>query len=130
MTPGINLVKKAKIVHQVNEYGHDAASESYGLEAAEKMGVDAVRVFKTLVVSLDNKTLAVGVVPVCAKLSMKSIAKALGAKKAVMAERYDGGAFNRLCIGRCESIGAKKASQDRDRQICPRVRQYLCQRRA
>ena len=43
---------------------HNKSSESYGSEAAEKMGVPEGRVFKTLVVSLDGKELVVGVVPV------------------------------------------------------------------
>ena len=84
MTPAINLAKKLKIFHRVHEYAHDPSSESYGLEAAEKLGVPEARVFKTLVVNIDNKALAVGVVPVSSMLSMKAMAKAAGAKKAVM----------------------------------------------
>ena len=80
MTPGINVAKKAKIVHKVHGYVHEP-SESYGLEASEKLGVHKDRVFKTLVVSLDNKELAVGVIPVSSMLSMKLIAKAAGAKE-------------------------------------------------
>ncbi len=48
MTPGINVAKKAKIPHKIHEYEHDPSSESYGTEAAEKMGVLEERVFKTL----------------------------------------------------------------------------------
>ena len=40
MTPGIKLAEKAKIPHRVHEYIHDPSSASYGLEAAEKLGVD------------------------------------------------------------------------------------------
>ena len=79
MTPGINVAKKAKVAHKIHEYVHDASSESYGLEAAEKLGVSPDRVFKTLVVNLDGKDMAVGVLPVSAMLSMKLIAKAVGA---------------------------------------------------
>ena len=50
MTPAINLAKKLKISFTLHEYSHDANSESYGLEAAEKLQVDASQVFKTLVV--------------------------------------------------------------------------------
>lgn len=89
MTPAINIAKKNKILHRIHEYTHDDSSESYGLEAAEKMGVPEERVFKTLVVTLDNKELAVGVIPVSLKLSMKLIAKAVGAKKATMADKSD-----------------------------------------
>ena len=89
MTPGINVARQNKIVHRVHEYTHDASSESYGLEAADKLGVPGAQVFKTLVVALDSKELAVGVIPVSSMLSMKLIAKAAGAKKAAMADPAD-----------------------------------------
>ncbi len=87
MTPAVNVAKKLKIKHIVHDYNHDAAAESYGLEAAEKLKVAPERVFKTLVVLLDNNELIVGIVPVTQKLSVKLIAKVLGEKKAVMATK-------------------------------------------
>ena len=86
MTPAIEFAKKRKIAYTVHEYKHEAASESYGLEAAEKLGVSEARVFKTLVVRLNDDSFAVGVLAVSAMLSMKLMAKAVGAKKAVMAD--------------------------------------------
>jgi len=59
MTPAINTARKAKIAHEVHAYVHDPASAVYGLEAVEKLGLAADRVFKTLVVSADNKELVV-----------------------------------------------------------------------
>ena len=76
MTPAINAAKKNKISYHVHEYSHDAASESYGDEAAQKLGISSERVFKTLVVSIDNKALVVAIIPVSSMLSMKLIAKA------------------------------------------------------
>ena len=88
MTPAITLAKQKKITHRIHAYEHDPASESYGLEAAEKLGVAPERVFKTLVVSLDGSgKLAVGVVPVSGMLNLKQIARAAGARKAVMADK-------------------------------------------
>ncbi|WP_298147953.1 Cys-tRNA(Pro) deacylase [uncultured Acinetobacter sp.] len=108
MTPGINLVKKAKITHKIHEYSHDESSESYGLEAAEKMGVAEDRVFKTLVVALDNNDLVVGILPVSSLLSMKLIAKALGAKKAVMADKADVERSTGYVLGGVSPLGQKK----------------------
>ncbi len=108
MTPGINAAKKNKIAHTIHEYSHDESSESYGLEAAEKMGVPAERVFKTLVVILDNKALAVGVIPVSSKLSMKLIAKAAAAKKASMADKSDVERSTGYVIGGVSPLGQKK----------------------
>ena len=87
MTPAVSLARRLGIAHALHEYEHDPASDSYGLEAAEKLQVMPQRVFKTLVVSLDGGELAVGVLPVSVLLSMKLIAKAAGARKAVMAEK-------------------------------------------
>lgn len=109
MTPGINAAKKAGIQYRIHEYSHDPAAASYGLEAAEKMGVAAERVFKTLVVLLDNRELAVGVVPVSALLNMKRIAKAAGAKKADMAPAADVQRSSGYVLGGVSPLGQKKA---------------------
>ena len=108
MTPGINIAKKAKITYKIHEYSHDPSSESYGAEAAEKMGVPEERVFKTLVVSLDSKDLAVGVVPVSAMLNMKLIAKAAGAKKAGMAAASEVERSTGYVLGGVSPLGQKK----------------------
>jgi Cys-tRNA(Pro)/Cys-tRNA(Cys) deacylase len=108
MTPGINLAKKQKIAHTVHEYTHDPDSESYGQEAADKLGVPASRVFKTLVVSLDNKTLAVAVLPVSGMLSMKQVARAAGAKKATMAAPADVERATGYVLGGVSPLGQKK----------------------
>ncbi len=108
MTPGIITAKKNKVPHKVHEYHHDESAESYGLEAAEKMGVPEDRVFKTLVVSLDSKELAVGVIPVSSMLSMKLIAKAVGAKKAVMADKSDVERSTGYVLGGVSPLGQKR----------------------
>jgi len=108
MTPGIITAKKNKTPHKVHDYHHDESAESYGLEAAEKMGVPKERVFKTLVVSLDNKELAVGVISVSSMLSMKLIAKAAGAKKATMANKSDVERSTGYVLGGVSPLGQKK----------------------
>ena len=108
MTPAINAVKKAKVTYKIHEYAHDSASPSYGLEAAEKLAVDENRVFKTLVVSLDNGELAVAIIPVSTTLSMKLIAKSLNAKKAVMADKTDVERSTGYILGGVSPIGQKK----------------------
>lgn len=88
MTPAVRAARKAGIAFEVHEYRHDPAADSFGLEAAEKLGVDPERVFKTLVIALAGGKfpLAVGVVPVARQLDLKAAAAALGAKKATLAE--------------------------------------------
>jgi len=108
MTPGINQAKKHKVLYTIHEYSHDESSESYGLEAADKMGVPQEIVFKTLVVTLDNKELVVGIIPVSSMLSMKLIAKALGAKKAFMADKFDVERSTGYILGGVSPLGQKK----------------------
>jgi Cys-tRNA(Pro)/Cys-tRNA(Cys) deacylase len=108
MTPGINVAKKAGIQYRIHEYHHDPAHESYGLEAAQKMGVEPERVFKTLVVALESKELIVGVVPVSSMLNMKQIARAAGAKKAAMAAAADVQRSSGYVLGGVSPLGQKK----------------------
>jgi len=108
MTPGINAAKKSNVPHKIHQYSHDESSDSYGLEAAEKMGVPKEQVFKTLVVILDNKELVVGVIPVDSMLNMKLIAKAAGAKKAAMAKPVDVERSTGYVLGGVSPLGQKK----------------------
>lgn len=109
MTPAINTAKKRKISYVIHEYLHDESEQSYGSEAAAKLAVSEDRVFKTLVVAIDNKELVVAVVPVSLMLSMKRIAKAAGAKKAIMAERSEVERSSGYVLGGVSPIGQKKA---------------------
>jgi len=108
MTPAIKTLEKAKASFKIHEYSHDPAAESYGLEAAEKMGVEDTRVFKTLVVMLDAKDYAVAVIPVAQMLSMKQIAKAGGAKKAAMADKVAVERITGYVLGGVSPLGQKK----------------------
>lgn len=108
MTPAINAAKQARIAHRIHEYTHDPAAPSYGLEAAEKMGVDPARVFKTLVAELDDGRLAVGIVPVATSLNLKSLASALGVKRAEMADMAKAERATGYVAGGISPIGQKK----------------------
>ncbi|WP_108649420.1 Cys-tRNA(Pro) deacylase [Dongshaea marina] len=108
MTPAVKLAIKRKISHQLHEYRHDPASESYGTEAADKLGIEAARVFKTLVVSLDSRELVVGIVPVCSMLSLKQIAKVAGAKRATMADPLVVQRATGYVLGGVSPLGQKK----------------------
>ena len=88
-TPAIVTAERAGIAFSVHEYAHDPASRSYGLEAAEKLGVDAARVFKTLVADVDG-TLTVAIVPVEAQLDLKALGKRVAMADPKLAERTTG----------------------------------------
>lgn len=84
-TPATLALTAAGIAFEVRAYEHDPRATGYGLEAAEALGVDPARVFKTLLASLDGR-LVVGIVPVSGQLDLKALARTLGGSKAVMAE--------------------------------------------
>jgi Cys-tRNA(Pro)/Cys-tRNA(Cys) deacylase len=88
-TPAIVAAERAGITFVVHEYAHDPRAASYGLEASEKLGVDAERVFKTLVADVDG-ALTVAVVPVAAQLDLKALGKRASMADAKLAERTTG----------------------------------------
>jgi Cys-tRNA(Pro)/Cys-tRNA(Cys) deacylase len=108
MTPAIKLAKNNNVTYTVHEYEHDAASESYGLEAAKKLGISETRVFKTLVVRLNDDSLAVGILPVASMLGIKLMAKAVGAKKAVMADIAEVERVTGYVLGGVSPLGQKR----------------------
>ncbi|MBI9089596.1 MAG: Cys-tRNA(Pro) deacylase [Desulfobacterium sp.] len=108
MTPGIKSAKKAKIEYTLHPYDHDPNAASYGEEAAKKLGVAPEKVFKTLVVELDGSTLAVCVIPVTNQLDLKAAAKALGAKKAKMADKNHVQRSTGYVLGGVSPLGQKK----------------------
>ena len=107
MTPAINQAKKAGIPFRIHEYEHDPAAESYGLEAAEKLGVEPARVFKTLVADADGR-LVVGIVPVSAQLNLKALAAATATKRAEMADMAAAERATGYVAGGISPLGQKK----------------------
>ena len=108
-TPATAVLAAAGVPFTLHPYSHDPAAASYGLEAAEVLGMDPVRVFKTLMVEVDGR-LASGVVPVSGSLDLKALAAALGSKKAAMA---DPGAAERrtgYVLGGISPLGQRQPS--------------------
>ncbi|MCG8921651.1 Cys-tRNA(Pro) deacylase [Lentzea sp. CC55] len=106
-TPATALLDKQRVAHTLHSYEHDPRHESYGLEAAEALGLVPRRVFKTLVAEVDGK-LAVGVVPVTAQLDLKGLAAALKGKKAKMAAVADAERATGYVAGGISPLGQKK----------------------
>jgi Cys-tRNA(Pro)/Cys-tRNA(Cys) deacylase len=110
-TPAIAALLTAEVPHQVLQYQHDPRNESFGEEAVEELaqveGVHPEQVFKTLVVALP-KGLAVAVIPVPSKLSLKAVAAALGVPKATMADRTAAERSTGYVIGGISPFGQRK----------------------
>jgi Cys-tRNA(Pro)/Cys-tRNA(Cys) deacylase len=85
MTPAVRELEAVGVAFTVHEYDRGESLRDFGIEAAEKLGIDADQVFKTLLVTADGGQ-AVAIVPVSGKLSLKSVGKALGAKHVDMCD--------------------------------------------
>ncbi len=111
-TPAIKVLVTAGVPHDVLQYHHDPRTESYGEEAASELaaveGVDPAQVFKTLIIELPSG-LAVAVLPVPKKLSLKAAAAALGVAKAQMADRAAAERSTGYVLGGISPFGQRKA---------------------
>ena len=107
-TPATVALTAAGIAFEMRSYEHDPRVASYGTEAAEALGVDPARVFKTLLASLDGK-LVVGIVPVTGQLDLKALARALGGSKAAMAEVAAAERATGYVAGGISPVGQKRA---------------------
>jgi Cys-tRNA(Pro)/Cys-tRNA(Cys) deacylase len=107
-TPATKLLVARGVSHKVHAYSHDPRSTSYGDEAVEALGIGAAQVFKTLVVELSGARLAVAVVPVGSKLSLKAAAAALGAAKAVMADVAKAQRSTGYVVGGISPLGQRR----------------------
>ncbi|MCC9004733.1 Cys-tRNA(Pro) deacylase [Pseudomonas putida] len=108
MTPALDLLKKHRAEHRVHSYEHDPKSASYGLEAAEKLGLDPQQVFKTLLASSEKGELLVAVVPVVGSLDLKALAHAAGVKKCEMADPAAAQRATGYLVGGISPLGQKK----------------------
>jgi Cys-tRNA(Pro)/Cys-tRNA(Cys) deacylase len=111
MTPAVKVAERAGVRFQLHSYVHDPRAASYGLEAAELLGIDGNRVFKTLLVELDGdpRRLVVGVVPVTRQLNLKTLAREAGGKKAGMATPEQAQRTTGYLVGGISPLGQKRA---------------------
>ncbi len=83
-TPATLALLSAGIAFTSHIYEHNPSSTSYGIEAADALGLTTAEVFKTLIVLVDAQP-HVAVIPVDCTLNMKLLAQATGGKRADMA---------------------------------------------
>ncbi len=107
-TPATVALTRAGVVFTVHAYEHDPAATSYGLEAAEVLGLDPERVLKTLFAEVDGR-LVVGIVPVSRQLDLKALAAAAGGKRAVMADPAAAERATGYVVGGISPLGQRRA---------------------
>ena len=107
-TPATVAATTAGVAFTLHEYHHDPRAESYGEEAAAARGLPLEQVFKTLLADVDG-TLTVAVVPVSGQLDLKALAKAVGGRKAVMADPKAAERATGYVVGGISPLGQRRA---------------------
>jgi Cys-tRNA(Pro)/Cys-tRNA(Cys) deacylase len=90
-TPATRAADEAGITYTLHEYDHDPRAASFAGEAAEALGLDPRRVFKTLVVTTGGPDdLAVAIVPAADQLDLKAVGKRAAMADTARAEKVTG----------------------------------------
>ncbi len=112
-TRAVDAARRAGISYVVHEYAHDARTSlkeggrGYALEAVEALGIEAGRVFKTIVVALDGR-LGLAVVPADSEVDLKAVADALGGRKAVIAPPAEAEKATGYVLGGISPLGTRR----------------------
>jgi Cys-tRNA(Pro)/Cys-tRNA(Cys) deacylase len=105
-TPAVQVLLDAGVPFTEHPYDHDPDHPSYGLEAAQALGLAPATVFKTLMADVGG-TLTTAVVPVTASLDLKALAAACGAKKASLARPEDAARATGYVVGGISPLGQR-----------------------
>lgn len=112
-TRAIEAARRAGIVHMVHEYAHDdraslrAGGRGYALEAVDALGIDAGRVFKTIIVSVDGR-LGIAIVPADAEVDLKAVADAMGGRRAAIAMPAEAERATGYVLGGISPLGTRR----------------------
>jgi Cys-tRNA(Pro)/Cys-tRNA(Cys) deacylase len=107
-TPATVALNKAGVAFTTHEYQHDARAVSYGMEAAQALGLDPALVFKTLIVMVDDIA-SVAIVPVGSMLDLKAFAAARHGRRADLADAALAQRLTGYVVGGISPIGQRKA---------------------
>lgn len=124
-TPAIRLLTQSGVAFRVHTFDNtlSAGDHGYGKAAADALGVDESRVFKTLLVRVHTGSghagskhdgpghgHAVGIVPVSGTMSLKAMATALGAKRVEMLDTPTAERLTGYVVGGISPLGHRTRS--------------------
>jgi Cys-tRNA(Pro)/Cys-tRNA(Cys) deacylase len=84
-TPATKALETLGIAFQLHSYDFDPGDLGIGEQAADALGIAPDRIFKTLMVVVDDRRPAMALTPVAAETRLKTLAAVLGGKRAAMA---------------------------------------------
>jgi Cys-tRNA(Pro)/Cys-tRNA(Cys) deacylase len=108
ITPAVRSMEQAGLRFQLLEYDYDRSAHEIGLQAAQALGRPPSTVFKTLVVALDSGELICAIIPSDARLNLKAIALAAGAKKAELSDPKKAERTTGYIVGGISPLGQRK----------------------
>ena len=106
-TSATKALERAQVPVRTHTYAHDPRHGSYGLEAAEALGLDPATVYKTLVADVDGR-LTVAVVSVERQLDLKALAAAVKGTRAQMADVKQAERTTGYVAGGISPLGQKR----------------------
>ena len=104
-TRALAVLKQHRITHEAVKYEHQEKGAEF---AAQAVGFPLARTIKTLVVALDNRSHVLALMPGDRQLSLKKIAAAGGAKKAVMADTKTAERLTGYLVGGISPFGTRQ----------------------
>ncbi|BBX48499.1 Cys-tRNA(Pro) deacylase [Mycobacterium cookii] len=126
-TPALAALADAGVPHEVVKFSHDPRERAFGDEAVRQLtstgAVSPAQIYKTLVIAIPDG-LAVAILPVPARLSLKAAASALGVGKATLADQRTAERATGYVLGAVSPFGQRTQLPtviDSDALACERV---------
>ncbi len=106
-TPATLALEKAGVAFQLHEYEYDPSAERIGMQAAEALGIEPQRLFKTLMAKAGDTVVCV-LAPSDREVNLKKLAAAAKAKSAAMLGAAEAERITGYHVGGISPFGQKK----------------------
>jgi Cys-tRNA(Pro)/Cys-tRNA(Cys) deacylase len=106
-TLGTLALDRLGIAYTLHPYAYDPDAPRIGLHAAETLGIDPARTFKTLMAEVDGRPVCV-VIPSDTEAAMKKLAAIFGGKSAAMMKVPDAERLTGYKVGGIGPFGQKR----------------------